>query len=138
MFGAIHCAHTEFTRYIIKGLLYVEVFPLFRCISEKEIYQKCMGKNTPLPINIGQNECRLKVQKNFQFICYIPFCLFMYLVILENGGSWISRDHSKPAEKSDYMLQCHNLAVQDFPRIVYLLFRHNTYSPTNLFFSYGV
>lgn len=62
----------------------------------------------------------------------------MYLVILENGGSWISRDHSKPAGKSDYMLQCHHLAVQEFPTVVYLLFRHNTYSPTNIFANYEV
>lgn len=114
----------------------MEVFPLFRCISEKEIHEKHMGKNTLLPVSTGQSQCCLEVQKNFQFICYM-FCFFIHVVILENGGSQISRDHSKPAEnKSDYMLQCHNLAVQDFPRAVRLIFRHLTYSPTNLFANY--
>lgn len=137
LFGAIHCAHNEFIRYIIKGLLYMEIFPLFRCISEKEIHQKHMGKNTPLPVSIGQSECCLKVKKTFKFICYIPFCLYKCLLILANGGLWISRNQSKTAEKSDCMLQYYNLAVQDFPTIVYQLFRRNTCRHnTNLFANY--
>lgn len=66
MFDVIHCAHIEFTRYIIKGSLYMQVFPLFRSISEKEIHQKHVGKNTPLPVRVGQSECCLEVQKNLQ------------------------------------------------------------------------
>lgn len=82
LFGAIHCAHTEFTRYIIKGSLYMEVFPLFRCISEKEIHEKHMGKNTLLPVSTGQSQCCLEVQKK------LPIHLLHVLLLYTCCNSW--------------------------------------------------